>query len=348
MSAENGDCYIEFCINCSQHLWCSWHKEERYLQFFQMTSDAIKRVNPQVQVFANVVPPEMRDKFYTDQDNREDPIGALGKTKWPRIGAFEVYYKGKLLSSKLASKTWPSCATVAARVSGDPAAFRTTRSRPKTGAARSRIDTSPSRTQQTEEMTPTRSAPKVINKEEMKREEAPRSQTPNVIIEPEVVPAEKVEVPVVIPESKQKKAEEPDFERVTEPVVAQLPPEVNEEAKITVEEVKPTNAAIPEPTAEAEAPSEPSAPDDALPEPAETTESPAQPSESAPPANEEVKAETQPTEPVVAEGEVAPQAPVEAPPQEPAEIKEDTPEEAKAEAEEANPEAIEEQKNEDT
>ena len=60
-----------------------------------MTSDAIKRQNPHVNVYGNIVPPEMRDKYFTDQDAREDPEGAIGKTPFPRMGAFEVFYKGK-------------------------------------------------------------------------------------------------------------------------------------------------------------------------------------------------------------------------------------------------------------
>jgi hypothetical protein len=95
-------------------------------------------------VHGNQVPPYLAGDFYTDDDLKVDPMAMAGRTKFPRVGAFEVFHDGKRIFSKLESKQWPSPAIVAARVAGDERAFSPVK-RPRTTKPmplRARIDTS--------------------------------------------------------------------------------------------------------------------------------------------------------------------------------------------------------------
>ena len=83
----------------------------------------IKTLVPDAIINANVIPPERANEFYMDMDLGFDPLANAGKKKFPQFGAFEVYHKGALIFSKVASKNFPNPVTIGRRVAGHERAF---------------------------------------------------------------------------------------------------------------------------------------------------------------------------------------------------------------------------------
>lgn len=70
------------------------------------------RLCPFIMVLGNEIPLGFQDKFV----NAEQLNKPLGAYHFPRIGSFEVYYKGNIVFSKLATLKWPHPGAVAERV----------------------------------------------------------------------------------------------------------------------------------------------------------------------------------------------------------------------------------------
>lgn len=109
---------IECCQSCKQHSWNTRHDEAKYLNFFNLIAEGVQSVKPEVRVLRNQIP-----KAYVDYDlyynliPNEDP-NAKTFDQLPRVGAFEVSYKGKLIFSKLLSCRWPHISKVANKCLG--------------------------------------------------------------------------------------------------------------------------------------------------------------------------------------------------------------------------------------
>ena len=84
---------IVTCFNCQNHQYCTHHKEQKYNQQFCELKKLIEDSNSSVHVVRNY----------------------NGKNL--QIGAFEVFYEGQLVFSKLKTKYWPSHKWVVDRVS---------------------------------------------------------------------------------------------------------------------------------------------------------------------------------------------------------------------------------------
>ena len=105
--------YIEYCIDCDTHRWCTRHNEEQYLDMFNRATDAIMSENPNIEVFSNQIPIGFQDKFFMSGD---EAFKSVSRVRFPRVGAFEIYFDRKEIWSKLKSGQWPNCAGIAAKV----------------------------------------------------------------------------------------------------------------------------------------------------------------------------------------------------------------------------------------
>ena len=88
-----------------------WSKENLV---YPLVSDALKSEMSTVEVLQNQVPIEWKN-FAQFKNRITEYQGGNAGIK-PYIGAFEVWHEGTLLFSKLSSRLWPTCKTVAAKV----------------------------------------------------------------------------------------------------------------------------------------------------------------------------------------------------------------------------------------
>ena len=109
---ENEKVFIEHCQGCSTHAWCTKHDESKYQSYFEGCKSKIQEICPEVQVLDNQIPLSLRKKFSSHEDSRPWE-GTLG---FPRIGAFEVYFKDRTIFSKLESGLWPHSVAVANKI----------------------------------------------------------------------------------------------------------------------------------------------------------------------------------------------------------------------------------------
>lgn len=103
--------YIEHCIGCNSHKWCTNHDESKYTAYFSSCKTAILRNCPHVTVVENQVPLGFQNKFITGET-----ISQFGKFHFPRIGSFEVYFRGALIFSKIQSMKWPLPINIANKI----------------------------------------------------------------------------------------------------------------------------------------------------------------------------------------------------------------------------------------
>ncbi|OMJ81809.1 hypothetical protein SteCoe_17628 [Stentor coeruleus] len=103
--------FIEHCIGCKTHQWCTNHDEDKYIHYFTMCKNIITRTCSRVTVSQNEVPLGFQDKFVSDPN-----ISHFGRYHFPRIGAFEVYFRGKVIFSKIESMKWPHPGKVAEKI----------------------------------------------------------------------------------------------------------------------------------------------------------------------------------------------------------------------------------------
>lgn len=83
---------IVTCFNCQNHQYCTHHKEEKYDQQYRELKKFIEDSTPSVVVARN------------------------HGSKNLIMGAFEIYYKGELVFSKLNAKRWPNHNWVASKI----------------------------------------------------------------------------------------------------------------------------------------------------------------------------------------------------------------------------------------
>lgn len=92
-SNSSNEIHIEVCQNCRLHRWCTRHDEKKYNLLFETVSKAItKDLGSNYQVFKN----KNVDK--------------------PRIGAFEVVFKGEMVFSKIKSGFFPNNSQVVPKI----------------------------------------------------------------------------------------------------------------------------------------------------------------------------------------------------------------------------------------
>jgi hypothetical protein len=106
--------YIEYCINCESHQWCTNHKLGKYMDYVNLVKSAINREIPESRIIENDLPSEKSDKIVKNYNNITcDSVAKYtskkgGKSRFPRVGAFEIYFKHKTVFSKLKNGIWPS------------------------------------------------------------------------------------------------------------------------------------------------------------------------------------------------------------------------------------------------
>lgn len=103
--AEGDRVYIEFCVKCEQHQWCTQHNSAKYLNYFNQCKAELQRFRAGLRVLANEIPPKLAKIYHLRPEGEVKVVP--GKLAFPRLGAFEVYYRGNVLFSKLESGLWP-------------------------------------------------------------------------------------------------------------------------------------------------------------------------------------------------------------------------------------------------
>lgn len=71
---------------------------------------------PEVNVQENVVPAELENRFYSPEDPRWRGLKPVGRYRFPRVGAFEVVFRGRIVFSKLDGGLWPNNRTVSRKI----------------------------------------------------------------------------------------------------------------------------------------------------------------------------------------------------------------------------------------
>lgn len=112
LQVDNEKVYIEHCQGCSTHSWCTKHDESKYKSYFENCKAKILVICPEVQVVANQIPLAFRKKFSMGENSKPWE----GKHSYPRIGAFEIYFKETLVFSKLESGLWPQSTMIANKI----------------------------------------------------------------------------------------------------------------------------------------------------------------------------------------------------------------------------------------
>jgi predicted Rdx family selenoprotein len=111
LEVENEKVYIEHCQGCSSHNWCTNHDESKYLSYYENCKAKILVVCPEVQVVSNQIPVFLISRFSMNDEKLKG-----GKQTFPRIGAFEIYFKDSVIFSKLESGQWPQSTFIANKV----------------------------------------------------------------------------------------------------------------------------------------------------------------------------------------------------------------------------------------
>jgi hypothetical protein len=108
---------VETCQNCSEHRWNTRHDEAKYSEFFTKVAAIIVSRIPNAMVMKNQIP-----KSYLEFEIYNNLVMNLDEDmpyyqQVPRTGAFEVSYRGILISSKLKEGRWPKGEEVVAKCS---------------------------------------------------------------------------------------------------------------------------------------------------------------------------------------------------------------------------------------
>ncbi|CAG9313168.1 unnamed protein product [Blepharisma stoltei] len=111
MESGQNDVVIEHCKNCKAHDWCTKHEEAKYTSFYEKTRAEIESQCPEVIVHENYEHPMLRQIL--EASSKRSPFP---KPSFPRMGSFEVYFRGQVISSKLQSGVWPHPGAVASKI----------------------------------------------------------------------------------------------------------------------------------------------------------------------------------------------------------------------------------------
>ena len=86
------------------------------MEYYNNLKNKIMQIAPQVIVYPNTVPLGFEDRFFTE-DEEISMVQKYGKVKFPRVGAFEVYFNRKVIYSKLTNHgLWPNHDIVAKKI----------------------------------------------------------------------------------------------------------------------------------------------------------------------------------------------------------------------------------------
>ena len=117
MNAEQIVFVIECCQNCKEHGWNTRHDEAKYIAFCKKQAAAIIENIPNAIIMKNQIPKNyLHYDLYNNLIQNDDESCPYFQ-QVPRIGAFEVSYKGMLIFSKLKGSYWPNVKLVADKCS---------------------------------------------------------------------------------------------------------------------------------------------------------------------------------------------------------------------------------------
>ncbi|OMJ80551.1 hypothetical protein SteCoe_19146 [Stentor coeruleus] len=102
---------IEHCINCKSHAWCTNHDETKYQNYFEKVKISIEHTCPELMINENV-----KDKLITSLLASKSGKFLFSRNTFPRIGTFEVYFRGQIIYSKLKEGKWPNPVAIADKI----------------------------------------------------------------------------------------------------------------------------------------------------------------------------------------------------------------------------------------
>lgn len=108
--------YFPPSINCENHGYHTRHRSEVYQKHHELIRESILHDCPDLKILENVVPPELENRFYSPDDPRWRGIKPVGRYRFPRVGAFEVVFKGRIVFSKLDCGFWPNNRLIARKI----------------------------------------------------------------------------------------------------------------------------------------------------------------------------------------------------------------------------------------
>ena len=88
---------------CKSHSWCTNHDELKYKSYLEKVKQCIESACPEVSIFTNQNPQILLSLLYPDSK----PTFTQSPT-FPRLGSFEVYFRNKIVFSKLNTGRWPN------------------------------------------------------------------------------------------------------------------------------------------------------------------------------------------------------------------------------------------------
>ncbi|OMJ80885.1 hypothetical protein SteCoe_18788 [Stentor coeruleus] len=95
--------YILFSTNCKSHAWYVKHDEAKYIFYCEKVKLAIQSKCPELKVNENI-----KDKTISDIFNSNPKSFLAYGNGFPRIATFEIYFRGKIIYSKLKERKWPN------------------------------------------------------------------------------------------------------------------------------------------------------------------------------------------------------------------------------------------------
>lgn len=109
---------VECTQNCHEHAWHTRHDEAKYNDFFKRIAASIIDRIPNAIIMKNQIPKSyLPFDLYNNLVPNEDENTPYFQ-QVPRVGAFEISYKGLLVFSKLQGGYWPNCDLVAYKCEG--------------------------------------------------------------------------------------------------------------------------------------------------------------------------------------------------------------------------------------
>lgn len=73
--------YLEYCVNCESHQWCTNHKSDKYKNYVAQVKSAINSQIPECTIIENDLPKEKSDRLIKTHDKQNGDLVLKYKSK---------------------------------------------------------------------------------------------------------------------------------------------------------------------------------------------------------------------------------------------------------------------------